>query len=256
MDARQILADTAAYRFASSSRDRASAPRSTSNPRSSKQPRSFVTDCGPSRPSPTQKSYPPIVGENKTNAGARTHRRRASSLGQRFPGDVSHRPLDIIRREVKVADRAPHLKKHHIPGADLIDSLDDTMGSLYHHEGPYDATLRSRNNMSKSAYNPVEALKESNEEALRATPRENIQDSLRKHVPLQGVAVIPPGRRQHSGEIMMYREGDDMMRDSDAGGGAYRRWDGVVSHIHSYYTTLLGSYVQAGGLRTPALPLY
>lgn len=110
--------------------------------------------------------------------------------------------------------------------------------------------------MSKSAYNPVEALKESNEEALRATPRENIQDSLRKHVPLQGVAVIPPGRRQHSGEIMMYREGDDMMRDSDAGGGAYRRWDGVVSHIHSYYTTLLGSYVQAGGLRTPALPLY
>lgn len=85
--------------------------------------------------------------------------------------------------------------------------------------------------MSKKVYNPVEALKESNEEALRATPRENIQDSLRKHVPLQGVAVIPPGRRQHSGEIMMYREGDDMMRDGDAPGGAYKRWDGIVSHI-------------------------
>lgn len=84
--------------------------------------------------------------------------------------------------------------------------------------------------MSKKEYNPVEALKESNEEALRATPRENIQNSLLKHVPLQGVAVVPPGRRQRSGEIMMYREGDDIMRDGDAPGGAYKRWDGIVSH--------------------------
>lgn len=229
MDARDILAATSAYPPPSSSRDGGSGRRSFSNPRNFKQPRSTVTDCGPDGPAPGQKSYPPIVGENK--AGGRHSRQRASSLGQRFPGDKSHRPLDIIRKEVKVADRAPHLKRHHIPGADLIDSLDDSMGSLYHHEGPYDATLRSRNNMSKKEYNPVEALKESNEEALRATPRENIQDSLRKHVPLQGVAVIPPGRRQHSGEIMMYREGDDMMRDGDAPGGAYKRWDGIVSPI-------------------------
>ena len=225
MDARGILAATSAYQIPSS-RDRASGQRSISNPRNSKQSRSTVTDCGPDGPTSGQKSYPPIVGENKT--GGRHTRHRASSLGQRFPGDKSHRPLDIIRKEVKVADRAPHLKRHHIPGADLIDSLDDSMGSLYHHEGPYDATLRSRNNMSKKEYNPVEALKESNEEALRATPHENIQDSLRKHVPLQGVAVIPPGRRQYSGEIMMYREGDDMMRDDDAPGGAYKRWNGVV----------------------------
>ena len=190
MDARSILGSTAAYHYPSSSRDGGSAPRASSSPRSSKQPRSFVTDCGPNGPSPNQKSYPPIVGENRANTGGRTHRRRASSLGQRFPGDQSHRPLDIIRKEVKTADRAPHLKRHHIPGADLIDSLDDTMGQLYHHEGPYDATLRSRNNMSKSAYNPVEALKESNEEALRATPRENIQDSLRKHMPQIGRAHV------------------------------------------------------------------
>lgn len=107
--------------------------------------------------------------------------------------------------------------------------------------------------MSKKEYNPVEALRESNEEALRATPRENIQNSLRKHVPLQGVAVIPPGRRQFSGEIMMYREGDDLMRDSDAPGGAYKRWDGVVSYIHSYYATSMGNHVQTGGLRIPAV---
>lgn len=154
-------------------------------------------------------------------------RRRASSLSRRFPGDLSHRPLDIIRKETKKANRSPHLKRNHIPGADIIDQLDASMGQLYHHEGPYDATLKARNN-TKPQYSPLEAVKYTNAEAIKATPNEMIQDSLRKHVPLQGTAVIPPGRRQLSGEIMMYKEGDDLMRDPDAAGGPYKRWDGVV----------------------------
>jgi len=105
---------------------------------------------------------------------------------------MSHRPLDQIRKETKVANRAPHLRKKHIPGADTIDSLDiSPLGPAYHHEGPYDATLLSRNTNPKSS--PVEAVRRSNAEALRATPRENIRDALDKHVPLQGTAIIPPG---------------------------------------------------------------
>jgi hypothetical protein len=133
----------------------------------------------------------------------------------------------VIRKETKKANRSPHLRKKHIPGADMIDSLDDSMSSIYHHEGPYDATLLSRNRNPKTA--PVEALRETNSEALKATPRENIRDALEKHVPLQGTAIIPPHHRDMSGQVMEYQEGDDLMRDGDAPGGAYKRWDGVVS---------------------------
>ncbi|KAF4635441.1 hypothetical protein G7Y89_g2653 [Cudoniella acicularis] len=153
-------------------------------------------------------------------------RRRGSSLGERYPGDMSHRPLDQLRKEAKAAHRAPHLKKQHLPGADIIDSLDKSaFGSVYHHEGPYDATLLARNISYKSS--PVAALKESNAEALKATPRENIRDALDKHVPLQGTAVIPPGMSELNGRPMQYEEGADLMRESDAPGGAYKRWEGV-----------------------------
>jgi hypothetical protein len=155
-------------------------------------------------------------------------RRRGSSLGERYPGDMSHRPLDQIRKEAKAANRAPHLKKKHMPGADSIDSLDRSMlGGPYHHEGPYDATLLARNMSYQSS--PVAAVRESNSEALRATPRENIRDALDKHVPLQGTAVIPPGMSGIDGRTMHYEEGADLMREPDAGGGAYKRWDHIVS---------------------------
>jgi hypothetical protein len=141
---------------------------------------------------------------------------------------MSHRPLDQLRREAKAADRAPHLKKKHMPGADVIDVLDRSMvGGAYHHEGPYDATLLARNTSYQSS--PVEATRGTNAEAIRATPRENIQDSLVKHVPLQGTAVIPPGLEGHDGRPMQYEEGADLMREPDAPGGAYKRWEGVVS---------------------------
>ncbi|TVY49808.1 hypothetical protein LOCC1_G000435 [Lachnellula occidentalis] len=151
-------------------------------------------------------------------------RRRGSSLGERYPGDMSHRPLDQLRKETKAAHRSPHLRKKHIPGTDIIDGL-DRIGGSYHHEGPYDATLLSRNTSYNSS--PVAAVAASNAEALRATPRENIKDSLDKHVPLQGTSIIPPGMPGWDGKVMNYNEGADLMREPDAAGGPYKRWADV-----------------------------
>lgn len=151
--------------------------------------------------------------------------RRNRSINQRYPGDMSHRPLDTLAREHRVADRAPHMRSRtKVPETDLIDSL-DTVGGTYHHGGPYDATLASRNVHKK--YSPLEAVHDSNMEAIRATPREYIQDSLQKHVPLQGTSVIPPGGRDLSGKIMDYEEGADLNREPDAKGGPYKRWAGI-----------------------------
>ncbi|KAL8422203.1 hypothetical protein RB596_002809 [Gaeumannomyces avenae] len=153
--------------------------------------------------------------------------KRSGSLTQRFPGDMSHRPLDMIKRDVRAADRAPHLRKTRLPDTDTIDGL-DTIGGTYHHGGPYDATLISRN--TNKMYSPVEAVKDSNMEAIKATPKEYIQDSLVKHVPLQGTAMIPPGGVDMTGNVMRYEEGADLMREPDAPGGAYKRWDGIPYH--------------------------
>jgi hypothetical protein len=140
---------------------------------------------------------------------------------------MSHRPLDQLRKEAKAANRAPHLKKRHLPGADSIDVLDRSfLGGAYHHEGPYDATLLARNTSYQSS--PVEAVRGTNNEALKATPRENIRDALEKHVPLQGTAIIPPGQAGLDGRTMQYEEGADLMREPDAPGGAYKRWEHVV----------------------------
>lgn len=145
---------------------------------------------------------------------------------------MSHRPLDILKKEHRAADRAPHLRtRKNGPMTDTIDGL-DTIGGVYHHGGPYDATLASRNRNKQ--YAPVEAVKESNEEALRATPREYIQDSLTKHVPLQGTGTVPVGSSDMRGNVMNYEEGADLMREPDAQGGAYKRWDGIVSLLFQF----------------------
>lgn len=138
---------------------------------------------------------------------------------------MSHRPLDIIKKETRAADRSH--KPRHVPETDTIDRL-DTIGGTYHHGGPYDATLASRNMRKK--YSPVAAVQDSNEEAIRATPREYIQDSLQRHIPLQGIATIPSGETDMSGNIMRYQEGADLMREADAPGGAYKRWEGLIYH--------------------------
>ena len=156
--------------------------------------------------------------------------RRGGSLRERYPGDMSHRPLDMIKREHRAADRAPHLHTHRRQQpSDPIDSLDHTgpiPEATYHHDGPFDPTMKSRN--TNKLYSPIEAVKDTNIEALKATPAEFLMDSLDKHVPLQGTAVVPPGMQDMSGRKMEYQEGADLMREKDAAGGAYKRWDHVV----------------------------
>ncbi|CAK7207613.1 hypothetical protein SEUCBS139899_010423 [Sporothrix eucalyptigena] len=114
------------------------------------------------------------------------------------------------------------------PYADTIDSLDRVGGVVYHHEGPYDATLAAVNKNKKKS--PLEAVKDSNLEAIKATPPEYIQDSLVKHVPLQGTSNVPSGMPDRNGHVLYYEEGADLMREADAPGGAYRRYDFVQYH--------------------------
>ncbi|KAF9894364.1 hypothetical protein FE257_007867 [Aspergillus nanangensis] len=94
---------------------------------------------------------------------------------------------------------------------DVIDLLDDAGVYRYHHEGPYDAVYPERNhdiNMS-----PVEAVRSSNAEALRATPSDKIRDCLESHRPLDGVAYYPPGTTDREGQTYTYEEGSNMMND-------------------------------------------
>lgn len=160
-----------------------------------------------------------------------TRRRRGSSLTERFPGDTSHKPLATLSREKAIADKSRHMvRKHYIP-PDTIDALDNIGpdGKAYHHGGPYDATLRVRNTSLHSS--PVEAVRQSNAEALKATPQDKIMDSVRGHRPLDGVATYPPGFTDRSGQTYEYTEGENMMIGSGPGdtpeGGAYKRWPGV-----------------------------
>lgn len=133
-------------------------------------------------------------------------------------------PLESAKLDVKVAHRSHHLKKKSIPGADSIDRLDVGLAGNYHHEGPYDAALLARN-MNKQT-SPLAAVADSNREAIRATPRENILDSIERHKPLDGTAVIPPGTQDRFGREYDYQEGDNMQTSF---GGDYKRVPGVVS---------------------------
>jgi hypothetical protein len=170
----------------------------------------------------TQRPSTEIPTSSSASTVAGGGRNRGSSLTSRFPGDESHRPLEILKREAKAANRAPHLRKQHIPGSDSIDRLDNVVGG-YHHDGPYEATLLARNTSFLTS--PVEAVSGTNEEALKATPREKVIDSVEKHRPLDGVAVVPPGLTDTTGNTLNYQEGSDLMIEE----GHYKRWDGIVS---------------------------
>ncbi|KAI1170008.1 hypothetical protein F4777DRAFT_592283 [Nemania sp. FL0916] len=140
------------------------------------------------------------------------------------------RPLEQIKRDTKAANRSPHLRKANQPRPDQIDALDNIVpGGLYHHDGPYDATLASRNRDPRHA--PLAAVKEGNRAALQATPAVNITDAVTRHVPLQGTATVPSGETDpFSGKVMEYEEGADVMREPDAAGGAYKRYEHVQYH--------------------------
>ena len=105
---------------------------------------------------------------------------------------------------------------------DIIDQLDSAGMGLYHHEGPYDAVCAERNRTSKPS--PIEALRESNAEALKATPRERIVDSVENNRPLDGTAYFPPGHTDQVGHRYDYEEGANMMNDY----GNFVRFPGLV----------------------------
>lgn len=92
---------------------------------------------------------------------------------------------------------------------DIIDGLDHTSPYIYHHEGPFDAASARRNAVKK--YSPLEAVKESNAEALRATPRERIMDAINRHRPLDGTGFYPPNTVGRNGQVYEYEEGTNMM---------------------------------------------
>ena len=224
------------YRHASStgypSPPQSTSPRKDRFSTSTHNRETFSDFDGSYSPTPTHRSMDQASTQIPTSTGGQHstttdgHRRRGSSLSQRFPGDQTHRPLDMIRQDAKIANRHPHLRKKHIIGSDTIDRM-DTVGG-FHHDGPYDATLLARN--LSSVNSPVEAVSTTNEEALRATPQEMIKDSVEKHRPLDGVAMVPSGREDRYGNTYNYREGTDMMIENSPEGGAYKRWPGVVCH--------------------------
>ncbi|KAI4119112.1 MAG: hypothetical protein LQ345_000921 [Seirophora villosa] len=164
---------------------------------------------------------PTSTGGQSSSIAPTNRVRRTSSLSARYQGDRSHRPLEMIARDQKLAHRSPHLRKQQHIGADSIDKL-DIIGGGYHHGGPFDAASLARNQQYKNS--PIEAVAGTNAEALRATPQEKILDAVRKHRPIDGVAVVPPGQADREGRLYNYREGTDLMIED---GGNYKRWDGV-----------------------------
>lgn len=175
---------------------------------------------------PRSNGYDRGTGTRRGNDYTSGHR-RATSLSERFPGDRSHQPLEIIRKDSRAARRAPHLTRKYLPGPDQVDRLDNVI-MRYHHEGPYDAALTSRNLSPKIS--PLMAVRDSNAEAIKATPEENIRDAVVRHRPLDGTAVIPPGVPDRFGRVYHYEEGTDLMRED---GADYMRWPGVVSILLS-----------------------
>lgn len=195
--------------------------------------RAGVFDRKNSPSSPRQSSEiptSPTPSRALSNASEAHARRRVSSLSARYPGDQSHRPLDIIRAEQHAANRTR--RRSHV-GADTIDRLDmiGANGIAFHHDGPYDATLLARNLSFNSS--PVAAVRGTNEEALRATPQEFINDSIQRHRPLAGTAMVPPGTEDRFGRILNYTEGPNLNTEM-----GWRRWEGIVSGNRSTPLTI------------------
>ena len=205
-------------------------------PPSSASPRQTQFENTPT--SSSRVSFSHVSTQIPTSTGGQTssttgRRLRINSLPSQYAGDRSNRPLDIITRENKLAYRSPHLRRKHIPGTDSIDTLDIAFFP-YHHEGPYDATLLARN--TNPLHSPVAAVRNTNEETLKATPPEMLLDSLRRHRPLDGVASVPPGMQDKHGKTYEYEEGTNMMIEN---GGNYKRWPGMVCR---YSTSRFGLF--------------
>lgn len=124
----------------------------------------------------------------------------------------------------------PRRRTRSVVEPDLIDRLDPWQ---YHHEGPFDAVNRALNTIPDRS--PIEAVRSSNEEALRATPLHNISDALERHRPLEGVAYYPPGSTDPYGKTYDYEEGSNM---NSVERGNFMRIHGFVSTSSSFSSLL------------------
>ncbi|KAJ5738597.1 hypothetical protein N7493_001752, partial [Penicillium malachiteum] len=105
-------------------------------------------------------------------------------------------------------------------GTDIIDGLDHISPYIFHHEGSFDVASNARNRDLR--YSPSEAVKRSNEEALRATPPDKVVDSLNSRRPLDGVAYYPPGLTDRMGQSYDYEEGGNILDEH----GIFGRFQG------------------------------
>jgi len=161
-----------------------------------------------------------------------SRRSRSESLNSApsiwYSGAPEHYPVEPRRKREHSAPRRRTKYPRHsqLVQPDIIDRLDDVTNFSYHHEGPYDAARPERNRYVQSS--PLEAVKESNAEALRATPHHKIADALNSHRPLDGVAFYPPGTTDRNGQEYSYEEGSNMMNDFS---GNFMRIPGMVCSL-------------------------
>lgn len=147
-----------------------------------------------------------------------------SDLPQQHPAEPRRKRDSHSSHRRSFHHEPSHYKRNSlIVKPDLIDQLDNVTAYSYHHEGPYDAARPERNRVS--SLSPLEAVKESNEEALRATPRDKIVDCLHSHRPLDGTAFFAPGTTDRNGQVYDYEEGSNMMNEY----GNFMRLPGKVS---------------------------
>jgi Pal1 cell morphology protein len=167
---------------------------------------------------------------NRIDSLSLEHRRSNSA-----PGSAIEHSRNEFRESLKqqqdIQRRKSHRHHNHRRNRvnpDVIDQLDNVNFMQYHHEGPYDAVYPERNVCSKRS--PLEAVKDTNEETLRATPMHKIIDSVSLHRPLDGVAFYPPGTTDDEGQTYDYTEGDNMTVERE---GRFPRVPGEVIHILS-----------------------
>lgn len=76
------------------------------------------------------------------------------------------------------------------PTMDRVDCLDHSFGLDYHHEGPFDATFKYRNQGMR--YPPISAVARSTQQTIQAVPPESLIAALVNHEPVDDMATIPP----------------------------------------------------------------
>lgn len=182
--------------------------------------------------------YARFMNPSPSSSSYHTRRSASESLPPAWRTDpLEQRPAEPKRRRDSYNSQRRSFyhepsfqtRRHHstqIVNPDLIDQLDNVTAYSYHHEGPYDAVRPERNRAG--SLSPLEAVKESNEEALRATPRDKIVDCLHSHHPLDGTAFFAPGTTDRNGQVYDYEEGTNMMNDF----GNFMRLPGTVSGSH------------------------